>query len=153
MDDKDFRSSVLEIFTEAFEGVKPGAEGTWFVEGRQCLLATFTEVTAEQASLRPNGSSSIAAHLNHARYYLWSANAFGRGEEPKLDWESSWSVQTVDDGAWSQLRSDLVNEYQQVCEYMRSGPIDKPDIVTGIIANVAHAAFHLGAVRQLMKMV
>lgn len=153
MDDQTFRSAFLTLFTEAFEGKPSGAPGTWFVEKSESLLDALETLSAEEASKRPNENvSSVAAHLDHARYYVSVSNAFARGEKPELNWEESWRLQQVTDEEWKQLANDLKNEYDELKGHVSSANLESNEIVAGIMANLAHAAFHLGAVRLLMRL-
>lgn len=148
----DHYESLLLLMREVFEGKPADVPGTWFVEGREALLETFREVTPEQASSDfGRGISSIAAHLEHTRYYLAQSNGWARGEQPVADWPGSWRLQTVSAEEWSGLRQSLTAEYQEFLSHLARKPDLDQDSATGAVANLAHAAFHLGAVRQLIK--
>lgn len=140
------------LVRETFEGVRPGERYTWFVEGKECLLAIFEEIGHEQASSDfGRGVASIAAHLDHARYYLSNTNGWARGEHPTADWEASWQNQTVDENTWRGLGHSLRADYEEFLGHLAAKPELDQDAFTGALANLGHAAFHLGAVRQLMK--
>lgn len=81
--------TLVTLFTEVFEGLAPGAKGTWIVERGEALEETFAGLTAEQASRRIGGASSIAAHVLHATHYLKMSNAHGRGQAFEADWDGS----------------------------------------------------------------
>lgn len=147
--------SFVELFREAFEGRPEGQDYTWFVEGREGIFDAFAHTSATQASTRPSPTcNTIGAHLNHVRYTLMLANASIRGEDVESDWEGSWAKQEFDDAEWHQLEADLRAEYATVLAYLESRP-DWPDQewFTGTLAWLPHVAYHLGAVRQLMKVV
>ncbi len=154
MKDSTFRDAFNVLFTEAFEGIRPGASGTWFVEKQECLLLTAASLSAEQASHRPNSkTSSIAAHLDHTRYYMSLANAYARKESPQADWEGSWRRQKVSDAEWKQICEDLKNEYEQLKRHAAEADLENEEVVTAVMANLAHAAYHLGAVQQLVRLI
>lgn len=148
----DHYESLLVLMREAFEGKPVDADGTWFVEGQEALLETFRAVTAEQASSDfGRGISSIATHLEHTRYYLAQSNSWARGENPVADWPGSWRLQTVSAEEWTGLQHSLLADYQEYLSHLTRKPELDQDSATGAVANLAHAAFHLGAIRQLIK--
>jgi hypothetical protein len=146
-------ASFQAILKETFSAIEAGADGTWFVQGNEGFYDAIDGLSAEEASvqLAPD-VSSIAAHTDHTRYYLWTTNAYLRGESVVDDWPGSWKNQTVDEAQWQEIKAGLRHEVNTLL-----GSADKlfeegkPCI--GAFANVAHAAFHLGAVRQLLRLV
>ncbi len=143
------QSTLVTLFTEVFEGLAPGAKGTWIVERGEALEETLVGLTAEQASRRISGASSVAAHVIHTIHYLKMSNAQGRGQAFEADWDGSWARQVVTDEEWAEVQSDLVDQKTLLLELM-SQPGLPDDAVLGAIANIGHAAFHLGAIRQLV---
>lgn len=149
----DFTAPLTTLFRETFEGRAEGQDGTWFVEGKEGIFDALDTLTAAQASFRPSDAcSSIAAHMGHLRYYLSLGNADIRGEEVKPDWESSWCLQEVTEEEWRAIGEGVRAEYSDILAYLESKPV-WPDKgwVTGALAQLAHSAYHLGAIRQLMK--
>lgn len=141
-----------KLFRETFEGVAPGESGTWFVEGKEGIFDAFDRLNADQASFCAPGCTSVAAHLRHTWYYLSRINLFARGEiPPPADWEGSWQPERVTVEGWEELRERLRLEYEAFREKLREEPDLDQDATTGALANLAHAAYHLGAVRQLLK--
>jgi hypothetical protein len=136
-----FKESVLELFLEAYLGKTKAY--TWFT-------GTLDGVSAEAAS-RSLGGASVAAHAEHLRWSLALANAFARGEEPQADWSESWSVDRVDTEAWERLRAELRREFETLSAALETLALDTLDAptLTGILALAPHAAYHLGAVRQM----
>lgn len=151
----DFLPSIAELFRECFEGVAPGKDYTWFVQGKEGIFDALASVSAVQASQRPTPScASIAAHAYHIRFALRSGNSQIRGFEVEGTWESSWEKQSVTDAEWSELASDIREEYDFFLGLLRSQPeIPGGDAVIGTLAQLPHMAYHLGAIRQLMKLV
>lgn len=146
------RNVLLELFQEAYTG--PNGPNTWFIDNRpeSGLFGTLGGVSAEDASrLSPSGSS-IAAHAEHLRWSLALANAYVRGENPTPSWAESWTVKAVDTKSWDKLRADLRGEYEEVAAALgRQEDFSDPQMLTGIVALTPHAAYHLGAVRQLVN--
>jgi hypothetical protein len=151
---ENFRKVLLELFSEAYDG--PNHSYTWFIDNapKSGMLGTLEDITNEEASRTfvENGSS-IAAHTEHVRWSLALSNAYMRGEQPKMPWSESWLVKTVNTNEWNTLRSNLRKEY----ETLRQGIEKQQDfsdeqILTGAFGFVAHAAYHLGAIRQMKKL-
>jgi hypothetical protein len=91
------------------------------------------------------------SHAEHLRWSLALSNALVRGETVSGDWEQSWSVQTVTAAEWDALRGTLRGEFETLRKTIRS-QTDLPEpYVTAGIAIVAHGAYHLGAIRQMVR--
>src|SRR5205814_4536299 len=106
---------------------------------------------AAASSAPPGGGSSIAAHVDHIRYSLELANRWSRGENPfaDADYSASWRRQVVSDREWAALRERLRSEAERWIDVVRE-PRELTDIeLSGLVASVAHVAYHLGAIRQI----
>lgn len=146
------RNILLELFKEAYTG--PTGPNTWFTDNRpeSGLFGTLEQVSAEDASRESPSGSSIAAHAEHLRWSLALTNAYVRGENPTPSWAESWTVKTVDAEAWEKLQTDLRREYEEVAAALgRQEDLSDPQMLTGVMALTPHAAYHLGAVRQLVN--
>jgi NAD(P)H-dependent FMN reductase len=143
-----FKASLLELLSEAYLGKTK--DYTWFT-GEQGVFGTLDGVSAEAAS-RSLGGASVAAHAEHLRWSLAMANAFARGEEPQADWSESWSVDRVDTEAWERLRAELRREFETLMAALEQRDLSTFDAatLTGILALAPHAAYHLGAMRQMV---
>src|SRR5690242_18818634 len=108
----DFRPSFSILFREAFEGVPKGADGTWFVQGKEGLFDALASVSADRASKKPNPDCpSIAAHAYHVLFALRNCNStFGR-PKPEGTWESSWAKQSATSEEWAALAEQIREEY------------------------------------------
>lgn len=145
--------AFTEIFSETFFGRAHDADGTHFVEGEEGFFFLIDRLTAGQASQRVGDCSSIAAHVAHTRYYLWLTNESIAGRTPDADWEGSWNSQRVDESEWAELRKGLRIEVERLLSIAREIGPKSNDEVLGAFANVAHAAFHLGSVRQILRLI
>ena len=146
----DWKESWLELFRETFEGVAPGANGTYYVQGKEALIPILNGLTAEQASHRTEKTNSVAAHARHTAYYVSLMNKLNRGEEVVPDWEGSWTVQEVTKDQWDAIRKDLKDQFTELHGAMKTGFENLDDESrTYALAQLAHAAFHLGSIRQL----
>ncbi|WP_099156927.1 hypothetical protein [Virgibacillus ndiopensis] len=63
-------TSIKTLLIETFEG--PGQEGSYFTESKPNtgIFGTLDGLSSEDASHSKHGST-IAAHADHVRYYLW----------------------------------------------------------------------------------
>lgn len=146
------KQACLEIFRESFEGIAPGADGTWFVEKKEAIFDALTSLTPEQASAKaPGQTSSIGAHAYHLCYYLHLFNVNARGEREPSDWEGSWKVQEFDAESWKDVEMRTRKEFEEALAWYQSDT-DFPDAEDAnyAVGNVAHAAYHLGAIRALI---
>jgi hypothetical protein len=120
--------------------------------GDRGLLASLEALSAEAASARPGGRSSIAAHVDHLRYGIELLNRWASGEDDPFaaaDYSASWRRQNVSDTEWRQLRDALARD-TRAWEHALLQPrsVDLPGL-TGMLASVVHLAYHLGAIRQI----
>jgi hypothetical protein len=143
-------SAVRQLLAEGFEGASAGT--TWFVDD-QGLLGSIQELDAARAS-RPTSpeGSTVAAHVEHVRWFVALLNAFARGERPAVEWAESWTVREVDGEAWASLQADPEREFRELSEHLARGvEVEDPERLMPVLATVAHVAYHLGAVRQMVK--
>jgi hypothetical protein len=139
-----FIEVIHALFTEAYEG----SSQVWFSDRNTGLFSSLQDLSAEQVS-----KTGIAAHTEHLRWSLSKVNAMMRGERPAMDWAQSWTVKTVSEPEWQELLEQLKLEYQTLQTNMPANPdLNDRMFVTSGVALVAHAAYHLGAIRQMMIM-
>lgn len=144
--------AVLPILSEAFAG-PADPRSTHFVNNApDCgLFGTLAALTAEQASVAVDeGGATAAAQAEHVRFSLDVSVRWMRGEREKADWARSWDVREVDDVAWAELREQLRRTYDAFVVMVHQQPMDA-ELLEGLVATVAHAAYHLGALRQIAK--
>ncbi|MES1228059.1 MAG: DinB family protein [Armatimonadota bacterium] len=151
----DWKRSWRLLIEEAFNGVREGDSGTWFVEKKEAILPVLDGLTAAQASHKFGPKvNSIAAHARHTAYYITlGANYLETGKFGPADWEGSWSVQEVDEAQWTEIRTHLKSEFERLLRAVDAWEVPDQDSITGAMAHLAHAAFHLGAMRQLAMLV
>jgi len=148
------KHGIKFLLNEILYGTSNGADGTCFVQGDEALLATLQDLSAEEASRIPApGMSSIAAHLIHTNYYLWHSLQYMEGKEIEGEWEASWAKQAVTQEEWAAEQERLKTQVECFCNLLDSMDFTEEWNLVGGIANVGHAAYHLGAIRQLYLMV
>ncbi|HWG85001.1 MAG TPA: DinB family protein [Deinococcales bacterium] len=160
MSDKAFLEGLLFVLREALEGGVPG-QGTAFLDGTKAdgsgnngLLAVLDGLTAEQASDPTVLGTSIASHAAHVAYHLEVGVRWEQGDRGPFDWKGSFQPAVVDDAGWQATRERLRTAYTTVVEMIRRQEAwDEPDKAGWPAAALAHVCYHLGAVRQQLKLV
>jgi len=148
-----FLDGVVRVLTETFEGAQQ--EWSWYLDSDRNtgLLATISPLTAAQASRHTPLGPTVAAHVEHVRFHLAAVTAALRQETLDLDLSRSWDVQELDEDGWLDLRARLHDEYQTLLTQLHERPTWDADEAGGVIAALTHVAYHLGAVRQVLKFV
>ncbi len=151
MNSDEMVNSLRGLLQEAYEGT----DSSFFSDSKKGgLLKTLSELTAEQAS-RPIVADglTVAAHAEHLRWSLANVNATAKGIAWNPNWSESWRLRQVDAAQWDALRSGLRHEYEMTRETMQH--LDtvrlEPMMFTGVVATIAHAAYHLGAIRATLN--
>jgi hypothetical protein len=145
------RHTLVTLLRELIDG-PPGQAAFVLNVGDRGLLRSLDTLSAEAASARPNGRSSVAAHVDHVRYGLSLLNRWAGGEAnpwATANWSESWTRVHVTDEEWAKLRANLRSEAQSWIEGAgREREMNEIELA-GVIGSVAHLAYHLGAIRQL----
>ena len=148
---EDFTNSLFQLLKETFEGPPPQI-GSAYLDKGAGLFQTLDQVTAEMASASVRvGGPTIAAHCEHLRFYVMALYDSMRGSTEKVDWEQSWLVRTVTSAEWDALKERLRRAYTAVTEHFRSVEAWREAEVGDGTAILVHTAYHLGAIRQLVR--
>lgn len=140
--------TLAKTLKAAFEGSE--AQHGWY----NGLLYAIESLDAAQASKHvAEGRPSIAAHTEHVRFCLDYLNRSLQGQNPQVDWADSWKVQTVSPQEWAHLIHGLRQEYQTLLQLVQNAPEWSGGALAAHIHNVAHTAYHAGAVRQLAALI
>ncbi len=91
--------------------------------------------------------------MEHTRFYLQMMREFLLGRTERVDWSLSWLVTEVDEERWLALQGELLEEQRRVLELARARDVWDEDAIVTLFGLVAHSAYHLGAVRQMRKVV
>lgn len=140
---------LLDQLEETFEQVK----GIYLDRGTS-LFETLSSLNAVQASKPLTGhGTSIAGQVAHVRFYLNVMTKYMAGEKnQKLDWRQSWIVQEVNESEWKKLQSGLREDYQKIHAGWRADhDWGAEDQLGSAVAMLVHTAYHLGAIRQILK--
>jgi hypothetical protein len=145
-----FTEELLQLLKETFEGPAPTGPSAFLNKGTG-LFQTLEDVSAEAASTQARiEGSTVAAHTEHIRFYVNVHYKLMLGSREEIDWNESWRIKTVNSLEWNDLRRELHQAYATVTQHLRA--LDGwGDDETGLtMAIVAHTAYHLGAIRQLI---
>ena len=144
-----FAKDLLQLLKETFEG--PGPTGpSAFLDKGTGLFQTLDGISAEVASAQSRpGSSTIAAHTEHIRFYVAVHHKLMLGAREMINWNESWRVKTVSEVVWHDLRRDLRKAYSTVNDHLQALNSWGEDEFSVAMAIVAHTGYHLGAIRQL----
>ncbi len=145
----DFVQALSILFRETFEGM-PTAEEHVYLAKNTGIFATLGAITAEQASRDINGIS-IAAHGEHARFYVELLDNYLNRNMQVVDFKQSWRVKTVSEDEWDILRENMSAIYRKFGETLDKNEQWALDSITVAMGIVAHTAYHLGAIRQMAK--
>lgn len=147
-------SALITVLDEAIDG-PADPKTTWFTTNApgSGLLGALAGITAEQASRKlPMHQHTIASHAAHTRFGLAAASLWLTGEHLNLDWDTSWVPTTVSDAGWRDLQAAIARDHGLLRHAMQGVTADSKALC-GAIGSVAHVAYHLGAIRQLIPLV
>ncbi len=143
-----YRTELQGLMTETFEKV----EG-FYLDGGTSLFETVEAISAGEASTpNPANGETVAAHVYHLTFYLDVLREYTTGERTgKTDWDESWTVSVVTEKEWDALKDDSRRAYDAAVRMVRGfDPDDAGDFVSGTLSVLAHSAFHLAAIRQII---
>src|SRR5881409_4269086 len=142
-------SLVTRMLHEAFEG--PPGPWTYFTDAAPGtgVFAPIEALSAAQASQQGGpGHTTIAGHVHHLSSSIALSTLGLRGQPTSRDRSRSWTVSKVDDAAWTDLQARLRREYETLLVVVETHAVWDEDALGVAIGAIAHAAYHLGAIRQ-----
>ncbi len=145
---------LARLFAELTDGATDKGGAFILNSGDVGLLRSLEKLTADDASRSVHDGATIAAHAQHVRYGLSLMNRWAmEGGNPFADakWDEAWKISNVDGAEWDEIRNGLRDEVHRWLQVLKS-PRDASEIeLSGMIASIAHLAYHLGAIRQIDK--
>jgi hypothetical protein len=150
-------AALTRLFSELIDGpdVESAGPGAFVLNtGDVGLLRSLDKLSAADASRSMNGGATIAAHGQHLRYGLSLMNRWAaEGGNPFADatWDEAWKTVAVNDAEWEAIRNGLGHESRRWLRALGSPRTVDEIEFTGIVASIAHLAYHLGAIRQINK--
>ena len=143
---------LTSLFREIIYG-PPGDMAFVVNPGDPGLVASLAALPASQASARPNGRSSVAGHVQHLRFGLTLLNKWAGGDPNAFadaSFEESWSHQQVNDDEWRALRQAFEDQARAWHARLETPREWDAMMLSGFLSSVAHTAYHMGAIRQLV---
>jgi hypothetical protein len=140
---------VTRMLREAFEG--PPGPWTYFTDTAPGtgVFATLGALSAQQASHTGGpGGTTIAGHVHHLSSSLALTVMALRGEPGSRDRGKSWTVSQVDAAEWSHLQASLRRAYDTLRVTIETHTVWDEETLGTTFGAIAHAAYHLGAIRQ-----
>jgi hypothetical protein len=118
------------------------------------LLRQLASLSADIASrqTRPGGST-IAAHADHVAYGLELLNRSLAGDDTvwaTADWNASWERTTVSGDQWQMLLGRLSYAADELRSHLARSRCWDQAAAVNAVAGLAHLAYHLGAIRQIL---
>jgi hypothetical protein len=154
MQTTDIAPALMRLFSELVNGAIERGGAFILNTGDVGLMESLEKLSAADASRSVDGGATIAAHAQHLRYGLSLMNRWAEeGGNPFADakWDAAWKIAAVDAGTWEEIRSGLHGEALRWLAALGTSR-DVNDVeLSGIIASIAHFAYHLGAIRQIAK--
>jgi hypothetical protein len=148
----NFTSALLFVLAETFEECK----GSYLDPGTS-LLETLATISAAEASIPVGGKcATIAAQVTHVCFYHDTLFRFlETGENEEVDWGEVWrTVSAVSVEEWTGLQERLHQVYLRTQQMVNANPQwDDEMSIGGAVGMVAHAAYHLGEIRQALCVV
>lgn len=146
---KRFKKALFACLEETFSNV----QGIYLDKGTT-LYETLEGVTAEEASRAiSSNSATIAAQVEHVRFYLDVLNDYLRtGEDKQNNWREIWeTVREVTPEQWEDIKRRLKESHERALATLNS--FDKWDgryDIAGGMSILVHTAYHLGGIRQAL---
>jgi hypothetical protein len=150
----DIARSLTRLFSELVDGANDPGGAFMLNSGDLGLLRSLDKLPPAAASRASGDGATIAAHAQHARYGLSLMNRWAaEGGNPFADakWEEPWKIDGVDAIQWQEIRSGLRDEARRWKDALASPREVNDAELAGMIASIAHIAYHLGAIRQIDK--
>lgn len=145
-----FQNNLFLLLQETFASPeRPG--GTAYLDQRSGWYPTLEGISAARASRGTvPGGTTVAGHVEHARFHLEVVLRYMEGSRERADWAESWRVQEVTEESWEELKAAFAEAAERAQRALAEVEAWNDRRVGAALATLAHAAYHLGAVRQML---
>ena len=146
--------TLARLFAELVDGTGAFDGGYILNTGDVGLVKSIEKLSAADASRSTNDGATIAAHVQHERYGLSLMNRWAtEGGNPFADakWDEAWKTREVDARTWDEIRNGFAGEARRWLEALRAPREVSETELNGLVASIAHLAYHIGAIRQIDK--
>ena len=150
----DTAATLARLFAELVDGTGAFDGGYIVNTGDVGLLKSLEKLSAADASRSTNDGATIAAHVQHERYGLSLMNRWAaEGGSPFADatWDAAWTIRDVDARAWDEIRNGFRDEASRWLNVLKTPREVNETELNGMVASIAHLAYHIGAIRQIDK--
>ena len=154
MNTRELAPTLTTLYSELVQGANNPGGAFILNTGDAGLLRSLAKLSAADASKTSHGGATIAAHARHLAYGISLMNRWAReGGNPFADarWDEAWRTSVVDAEEWAEIQRELAEETIQWLRHLER-PRDAAGVeLHGMVASIAHLAYHLGAIRQIDK--
>ena len=143
---KVLETMLLETFEETQDQPIYLDRGTAFFQ-------SIEEITAQQASQPMGNCATIAAHVEHVRYYLDVLEDYMfKTALSYVNWKEVWeTVSTVSDDEWHEMKTNLKSTYERIKGHLHGAETWDGELeLSAMMGIIVHSAYHLGEIRQMM---
>ena len=151
--DSVFKRAVSKLLIEVFDG-PPTPEAYVVNPGDPGLLRQLETISAAAASRQPiAGKASVASHVHHIYFGLTLLNRWFSGEEnpfANADFNESWRRTTVAEDEWNAMCESLRKEAEAWRRAVAARSTWDDTSAAAALSTIAHTAYHLGAIRQVL---
>ncbi len=151
----EITAALTTLFAELVSGAGPSDGGAFVLNsGDIGLLRSLDNLPATNASRSTNDGATIAAHAQHVAFGLSLMNRWAvEGGDPYANakWDEAWKTSVVNESQWTAIRTNLRDEALQWLARLSADREVTTVELSGMIATIAHVAYHLGAIRQIDK--
>ena len=123
--------------------------------GEPGFVDTLKSLSASTVSNPPGpGRKPIVSHANHVLFGWELVNRALHGDEhafENVDWDAAWKLTHVNDSEWRELLARLEQTAEQVLEAAPQRTEWDEIMLAGCFATAGHSAYHLGAIRQMLR--
>jgi hypothetical protein len=154
MDTSNTAPTLARLFGELLDGTAAFGGGYIVNTGDAGLLQSLEKLSPADASRSTNDGATIAAHVQHERYGLSLMNRWAaEGGDPFADatWDAAWKIREVDARQWDEIRNGFATEARRWLDVLRTPREVTEAELNGMVASIAHFAYHVGAIRQIDK--
>ncbi len=149
----DFTNNLYFLLEETFES-PARKDGNAYLDKETGWYPSLEKISAEEASRALiEAGTTIAGQLEHCRFYLDVLESYMLGQGKKVNWEDSWSVKAVSAEEWENLKTEFKTTYERIRDRFKSSQTWDEDRVGEALAILIHSAYHLGSIRQMMRLI
>jgi hypothetical protein len=145
-------AGLKRMLQEAFEGPPKPVTVSYFTNTKpdSGIFGVLSHLSAADVSKQIYGTT-LAAHTDHIRYHMWGTNEWlYEGTFPTMDWNKSWEIHRVSEEEWLYIQAGLQHEYHRLLEKIDHMEWNE-DLANEVVGSLAHSAYHLGAMQQMLK--